>query len=147
MARDDAEARLRTEANRRYWETSESVNGIADAMELSKGRLYDLLASLPVEAPCPECGGVLAFEHRTARDRGHLTCQACGFETGVDEVDGGTEVRPHPAVSGRSPARGGEAGRSGAGAASGLAPSGDGVVVGALLVGVAAGLALGRWLR
>ncbi|TVP72943.1 MAG: hypothetical protein EA352_12320 [Gemmatimonadales bacterium] len=147
MARDPAESDLRREANRRYWETSESVNGIAEAMELSKGRLYGLLESLPVEATCPECGGVLAFEHRTARDRGVLTCQSCGFEGGADEVEGGTEVRPHPAASRQR----GAARTSGAGsvrpASRGSGPAGDGLVVGALLVGVAAGLALGRWLR
>lgn len=143
MARDPAETRLRREANRRYWETDESVNGIAEAMELSKGRLYDVLESLPVRARCPECGGTLAHEHRTARDRGVLTCQACGFEGGADELEGGTDLEPHPLLGKGRP----RPSPGGGGLASPSPGAGDGFVVGALLVGVAAGLLLGRWLR
>ncbi len=72
------------EANRRYWESEESVNGIADAMGISKGRLYDLLLPFDAEAACPDCGAALGFPHRTARSRGEGGCDACGFEGPVE---------------------------------------------------------------
>jgi len=74
------------EANRRYWETEESVNAIAEAMDVSKGRLYDLLLPLDAGVTCPSCGGALGFAHRTARQRGVVVCDACGFEGSVDDL-------------------------------------------------------------
>ncbi len=115
-------------ANRLYWETDESVNGIAERMELSKGRLYGLLTPLPIEAPCPECGGTLGFANRTARDQGKVQCDACGWEAHEDEVEGDISARPHPAS--QTPV-----------------PIPDGTLIGAALVGAAVGLVLGRWLR
>ena len=116
-------------ANRLYWDTDGSVNGIAEQMGLSKGRLYDLLTPLQMDAPCPECGGPLGFANRTARDQGMVVCGACGWEGHEDDVEGDTTPRPHPATQTRPFAL----------------P--DGVLIGAALVGAAFGLALGRWLR
>lgn len=122
--RGDPEAR---EANRLYWDTDESVNGIAERLELSKGRLYDLLTPLPVDVECPQCGGPLGYENRTARDRQIASCPLCPFEAPLEDA---AAPGAHPASR---PAPG--AGYS------------DRTLVGAAMVGVAVGLALGRWLR
>lgn len=141
---ESSEFKLRQEANRRYWETDDSVNGIAEDMELSKGRLYSLIEPLPVEALCPECDRVLVFANRTARDRGELSCTICGFEGQASEVDGSTEIHPHPVAS--APGTGGAL-SSQSPAGQGAAGRGDAVVAGALLLGVAAGVVIGRWMR
>lgn len=125
--RGDPEAR---EANRLYWDTDESVNGIAERLELSKGRLYDVITPLPVGANCPVCGGPLGFANRTARDDGRVSCPLCDFTASRDEIDGDAELAPHPATR----------------TADGPGHS-DGTMIAAALIGVAVGLMLGRWLR
>lgn len=118
-------------ANRLYWDTDESVNGIAERLQLSKGRLYDMITSLAVEAECPRCGENLVYANRTARDHGVLTCESCGFEGSRSDVDGDSTPGRHPAsrLSGRA-----------------LLTS-DRAMVGAVLAGVAVGLMVGRWLK
>lgn len=144
------------EANRRYWESEESVNGIAEAMGISKGRLYDHLLPFDAEMPCPSCGAPLAFPHRTARVRGDVACEACGFEGDLEalEVGGAPEgVVPGSTPSGTAPTR---SGSSPAGDAPELWSPGAGeaavgiptrTVVGVSLVGIATGLLLAGWLR
>lgn len=132
--RGNPEAR---EANRLYWDTDESVNGIAERLEMSKGRLYDAISPLPAEATCPECGGPLGYANRTARDGGIVACPLCSFEAHRDEVEAAGDPGRHPAV--------GPVGRSAAGGSD--SSFADGTLVGVALVGVAVGLVLGRWLR
>jgi hypothetical protein len=140
---DDPEAQ---EANRLYWESDHSVNAVAEKLGVSKGRLYDLVAPLPLDVRCPDCGGELAFPNRTARDRGLVTCDTCGFEGDRDELDGvdGTAAR---AAGSREDSPFVEGSRETEGA---LAPGsllGRPVVLGGLLVGVVGGVLLARWLR
>jgi hypothetical protein len=126
----------KTEArvNRLYWESELSVNAIGEEMGLSKGRLYEFLRPLPSGLGCPDCGGELGYENRTARDRGNLTCSRCGFEGGrksaLDEPEEGSEMLPLP----REP---------------GLLsdPSVLSTALGGLVVGALAGYLLGRVLR
>jgi len=118
------------QANRLYWDTDESVNGIADRLELSKGRLYDMITSLEVEATCPKCGTNLVYANRTAREHGTLTCEACGFEGHRDKVKGDSTPHQHPATQ-----------------ASGMFARADRTMVGAVLAGVAVGLMVGRLLK
>ncbi len=131
------------EANRLYWESDASVNGIAEKMGVSKGRLYDLLLPLDAGAPCPECGSPLGFPHRTARDRGVVGCDRCDFEGDLaslpsagDEGDGTPRREPdddlvlHWAPGGSGDPLGGQR-----------------AVLGAALLGMAAGLVIGGWLR
>ena len=47
---------LYEEANRLYWESDQSVNQIGEALDLSKGVLYGLIAALPAGLPCPSAG-------------------------------------------------------------------------------------------
>jgi hypothetical protein len=132
------------EANRRYWESEESVNGIADAMGISKGRLYDLLLPFDAAAACPTCGAPLGFPHRTAKGRGEAGCDQCGFE---GNVEGLSPVDPDaaPVAGGPDPAEAAPAPHWSPGAAA-LDPARTRQIVGAALFGTAAGLLLAGWL-
>jgi hypothetical protein len=77
---------LTQRANALYWESDRSVNQIAGEMDLSKGMLYGMIHPLPAELPCPRCSTGLEYANRTARDRGLLSCPACGLEAGGVEV-------------------------------------------------------------
>jgi hypothetical protein len=142
------------DANRRYWEGDESVNAIAEAMDISKGRLYDLLLPLDAGVACPTCGGALGFAHRTARQRGVVVCDACGFEGQVDEMAGADasgdsavvadrEKRPEPGSATKGP-KGAELWTPGV---SERTTTGQRAAIGATLLGVAAGLLVVGWLR
>lgn len=65
--------------NRMYWDSDESVNRIADRLDLSKGALYGMIEPAPADGTCPDCGSSLSFGNRTARDRGLAECAECGF--------------------------------------------------------------------
>jgi hypothetical protein len=67
-------------ANQLYWESDQSVNQIADTMELSKGMLYGMIRPLPAGLPCPRCSSDLEYANRTARERGLITCRSCALE-------------------------------------------------------------------
>jgi hypothetical protein len=137
---------LTQRANTLYWESDRSVNQIADEMDLSKGMLYGMIRPLPAELPCPRCSTGLEYANRTARERGLLSCPACGLEadsTAVQrqwedaaaQVPGGALVVT-PRASPPHPARLAE-----------LAPARrDPLMVGAGLLLVAAGLWLFRGL-
>lgn len=130
-------------ANRRYWETEESVNGMAEAMGMSKGRLYDLLLPLDAGHPCPECGTPLGFPNRTARDRGDVECEGCGFEGKRSDLPPATDA---PESAPGSHDEEGPPARWTPGAADGTPPS-TRTVVGVALLGMAAGIVLAGWLR
>ena len=65
--------------NRMYWDSDESVNRIAERLDLSKGALYGMIAPAPAEGTCPDCGASLSFGNRTARERGIAECVACAL--------------------------------------------------------------------
>jgi len=134
----DSEERLAAQASARYWESKDSVNGIAEAIGISKGRLYELLRPLPLEGACPTCGGGPAvFPNRTARDRGQATCLHCGWEGSAEEL----ALEPP-----REDRRVSEAPTTVHRGTLEEAPPLAGMV-GGLLVGLAAGLMLGHLLR
>lgn len=152
------------EANRRYWESEESVNGIAEAMGISKGRLYELLLPFDADRPCPECGAPLGFAHRTARQRGDVSCGACGFEGNLGdlpELDAEAlaalaalrEGAGASSEGGTGSEEGEGDGRGSApllwhdGAATAAPPLDRSTLVGVALLGTAAGLLLARLLR
>ena len=134
MPSDQGDRKTEARVNRLYWESDMSVNAIGEEMGLSKGRLYNFLRPLPSGLGCPDCGGELGYENRTARDRGNLTCARCGFEGGkkhaLSEPEEGTELASLPRDPAFQPS-----------------PAVLSTVVGGLLVGAAAGLLLGRYLR
>jgi hypothetical protein len=147
---------LRQEANRLYWESDESVNQIGEELELSKGVLYGLIDPLPAGLPCPDCAEEMAFPNRTARDRGFLACPACGMEEEEDAVqafwEGAAEA---PSASDnldpRSVAQSAghvfqKAMESGKTRVSSMSPTSR-VLAGTALLGVAAGLFIGAYVR
>ena len=75
-----------TQANERYWNSDAGVNQLARELDLSKGTLYEIIAPLPAGLPCPRGDGELAFTNRTARERGFVTCPACGLEDDREHV-------------------------------------------------------------
>ena len=143
---DAPEAR---KANRLYWESDQSVNAVAELLGVSKGRLYDLVAPLPVDIACPDCNQGLSFPNRTARDRGLVTCDTCGFEGDRDDLEGAEADSPgnhdegnpkgdHP-FSARSSERDDGLLR--------VPLLGNPVVLGGLIVGVVGGVLLAHWMK
>ncbi|MCY3548516.1 MAG: hypothetical protein OXH51_01870 [Gemmatimonadetes bacterium] len=133
-----------SQANDRYWNSDAGVNQLARDLELSKGTLYEIIAPLPADVPCPQCDGELAFTNRTARERGFVSCPACGLEDDRERVLARLEevahdptiveppTAPDPAVTDPPAAPG---------------RSLETLLVVTALAGVAAGLILGGLLR
>lgn len=65
------------EANRLYWETDESVAGIAQRLELSRRALYDAVQPLPAGRDCPDCGRMMVYENRSGRTADNALCVYC----------------------------------------------------------------------
>ena len=113
-------------ANELYWGSDESVNQIAERLDLSKSALYGRLGPLPADVACPLCGEEAEYANRTARDHDELECPSCGWEGTGDEA----EPLHEEGVGGRAPAL--------------PLPSGDSrrVMLGGALLGAAVGLVL-----
>jgi hypothetical protein len=78
----------RAEANRLYWETDESVAGIARRFDLSRRALYEAIEPLPAGRACEMCGAPLSFENRSARLAGDAACPICSSAGhGVTDFD------------------------------------------------------------
>jgi len=138
----DYDADLEAHANELYWSSDESVNTIADELDLSKGTLYNVIQPLPTGLACPECGAELEYPNRTARERGLMACPNGDFEGELAEDEALT------ADSGTGPDRlGGGIGS----AVGGLLDSSElgrtRTLVGGAFLGAAAGLALIFWTR
>jgi len=129
-------------ANELYWGSERSVNQIADELDLSKGVLYGIIRPRPSGLACPTCGQEVVYPNRTAKGRRLVACASCGW--------GGEEVDAEPT--------GGEGGV--------ILPLGGGpdedevmmppirfstsrqrALLGGILLGAAAGLALVIWAR
>jgi hypothetical protein len=147
---------LYEEANRLYWESDQSVNQIGEALDLSKGVLYGLIDALPSGLPCPGCGEEMVFPNRTAREKGFLACPECSMEEEEAAVrahwegEGGTIPDPSPNQPRALARRAGEAVQravdTGKERVTNLTPKGR-VIAGTALLGVAAGIVLGTYLR
>jgi hypothetical protein len=91
-------------ANELYWGSDESVNHIADRLELSKSALYGMIGPLPAAATCPVCGARVEYANRTARERDDLSCPTCTWEGSESEtmpMDPGTNGADAPANGSR----------------------------------------------
>lgn len=67
-------------ANELYWGSDMSVNQIAEALDLSKGALYEMIRPLPASVVCPRCSTETEHTNRTAKERGLVACPWCGWE-------------------------------------------------------------------
>jgi len=133
---NDSEEKLARKASARYWESDESVNGIAEKLGISKGRLYDLLRPLPVEGSCPKCGEAPpVYLNRTARDREQASCLVCGWEGELEALGDAPSLEDREPVRPTVPLH--------RGSAREVPPL---VGLGGLLVGLALGILLGRML-
>ena len=84
--------KLADQANDLYWRSGQSVNQIAETMDLSKSGLYALVHPFPAERPCPDCGEELVFPNRTTKQKAIASCLHCEY---VGEATRpGSEVRP-----------------------------------------------------
>jgi rubredoxin len=89
-------------ANELYWGSDLSVNQIAEALDLSKGALYEMIRPLPSDLACPLCGTEAVHPNRTAHERGLIVCPSCGWE-GDDAQAASLSPAPAPSPSQRMP--------------------------------------------
>jgi len=120
-------------ANELYWGSDMSVNQIADALDLSKGALYEMIRPLAASVDCPSCGAEAVHGNRTAKEKGLIACPECGWG-GAEEATRPTERTP-ATVQARKPQ------------APPPPTHRQGALAGGLLLGAAAGLALVLWAR
>jgi hypothetical protein len=118
-------------ANELYWGSDLSVNQIAEALDLSKGALYEMIRPLPADVACPLCGEEAVHPNRTAHERGLIVCPACGWE--------GDDTQGEPLTPTDLPAR-----------SQGAPADVDGArfrpgVTAPLVLGAAVGVALSLW--
>lgn len=73
-------------ANELYWGSDESVNRIADDLDLSKGALYGIIEPEASGRGCPLCGDEVVYANRTAKDRGMLACPTCEWDGTAEEA-------------------------------------------------------------
>jgi Zn ribbon nucleic-acid-binding protein len=93
---DMADDQSRAELNRLYWESDESVAGIADRLDISRRALYDSIEPRPAGAPCPQCGTALVFRNRMALENRQAECPECGHEQTVEATAPEPVDRPEP---------------------------------------------------
>lgn len=130
-------------ANELYWGSRMSVNQIADALDLSKGALYEMIRPLAAQVACPSCGVEAVHPNRTAKEKGLIACPDCGW----GEAEGSVAPTSAAAAPLRPPA--GPRGRPAAPGRpdEGSAPRNQAGVAAGILLGAAAGLALFLWAR
>ena len=132
------------QANEQYWNSDAGVNQLARELELSKGAFYEIIAPLPAGVPCPHGDGELAFTNRTARERGFVSCPACGLEDERERVLARLEEAAHdPTVGGPRTADDAAVADPPAAPTRSL----ETLLIVTALAGVAAGLVLGGLLR
>lgn len=118
-------------ANELYWGSDLSVNQIADALDLSKGALYEMIRPLPAAVSCPRCGVEAVHPNRTAQERGLVVCPACGWEGDDEQAVPLSPAEPSPA-------------RAGSGARPGSENGGPSLTV-PVVIGAAVGVAVFLW--
>jgi predicted RNA-binding Zn-ribbon protein involved in translation (DUF1610 family) len=151
--------KLADQANELYWRSGQSVNEIAETMDLSKSGLYALIRPLPAKRACPECGEGLVFPNRTTEQKTITSCPECGYEGEAPEPS--SEARPpkkraprrtirsaEPNGKGRSDLEAGSDPKTKSGATvpktSGRSLKSNRVLWASVLLGVAAGLYVTR---
>jgi len=83
-----------TAANELYWGSNQSVNKIAEKLELSKSALYDMISPKPLDLSCPLCGQGVVYANRTASQKGLANCSACDWEGSENDTNAFTAERP-----------------------------------------------------
>jgi hypothetical protein len=86
MHASDVTPEVAARANEFYWSSGESVNQIAENLDLSKGALYGLIEPLQSGLGCPLCGDEVGYPNRTAKEREELNCSTCDWDGSPDET-------------------------------------------------------------
>ena len=128
-------------ANELYWGSDRSVNQIAEELDLSKGVLYSLIRPRPSGLACPACRQELVYPNRTAHERRAVACPACGWQGDQRDVDPigaeGSVVLSYEGLGDEEvfvpPIK--------------LSTARQRAILGGVLLGAAAGLALVLWAR
>jgi len=146
MAVDTATEALRERANRLYWTSSDTVDGVAEKLGMSRHALYAAVRPAPAGQRCAVCGKRLVYTNRSNRAASLATCSGCGRQVNLAErgakieaaaaAEGAREVVFTPAHVERRPGREGgvrDALRS-------VPPRRVATVAGALTLGALAGV-------
>lgn len=72
--RDDTAA----EVDRLYWHSDDTVDAIAERLEITRHGLYSLILPHPAGETCAECGAELVYANRSSRSAGRARCPDCG---------------------------------------------------------------------
>ncbi len=144
-------------ANRMYWNSSETVDRIAEQLGMSRNALYSSVRPAPAGVVCPDCGDELVFPNRTSRLAGRALCVSTGGTYAVADLPPvGSRPSPRRAAprSSGSGARDegyGEAGRALLGGLRGglaaVEPMRAAMIGGAAVMGAVAGVAAVTLLR
>jgi hypothetical protein len=105
--------KLADRATNLYWRSGQSVNRIAETMDLSKSGLYAMIRPLPAGRSCPDCGEALTYPNRTALQKTIASCLRCNASEGDAPAQGNRTQEPNlriPARRGGSALEAGEAG-------------------------------------
>ena len=79
-SKESDDQKLADQANELYWRSGQSVNQIAERMDLSKSGLYALISPLPAERGCPDCGEGMVFLNRTTEQKAVASCPECEYD-------------------------------------------------------------------
>lgn len=82
-------------ANQLYWTSSDTVDQIADQLDISRNALYAAVSPVDAGLDCPMCSEKLVFVNRSSRAAGRATCEACEAEVQADDL-GGADSKPKP---------------------------------------------------
>lgn len=94
-------------ANLLYWNSSETVDRIAEQLGMSRNALYQSVRPSPAGVECPDCGEELVFPNRSSRLAGRALCLSTGGTYAVADL---------PPVGSRPSRRGAPSRRAAAGA-------------------------------
>jgi hypothetical protein len=144
-------------ANHMYWNSSETVDRIAEQLGMSRNALYSSVRPAPAGVECPDCDEELVFPNRTSRLAGRALCLSTGGTYSVADLPPvGSRPSPRGPALRSSASEGrdegyGEAGRAVLGGLrEGLAavePKRAAMIGGAAVMGAVAGVAAASLLR
>lgn len=73
-------------ANLMYWNSSETVDRIAEQLGMSHNALYASVRPAPAGVECPDCDEELVFPNRTSRLAGRALCLSCDTTHAVADL-------------------------------------------------------------
>jgi hypothetical protein len=80
---DDAQ---QERANRLYWNSTDTVEGIAEQLGVSRRSLYNVVQPEPTGVECPDCTLELVFPNRTSRTAGRAVCLECDRTLALEDL-------------------------------------------------------------